>query len=47
MTRKQQRDRGKEDRLSYAVGYAKPPVDSQFKPGHSGNARGRPRGEKI
>lgn len=27
---------------SYAVGYGKPPVASQFKPGQSGNRRGRP-----
>lgn len=25
------------------VGYGKPPVHSQFQPGHSGNPRGRPR----
>ena len=28
------------------VGYSKPPVDSRFKPGQSGNPRGRPRGSK-
>lgn len=27
----------------YDVGYAKPPVASQFKPGQSGNPRGRPK----
>lgn len=27
---------------SYAVGYGKPPVATQFKPGQSGNRRGRP-----
>jgi Family of unknown function (DUF5681) len=26
------------------VGYAKPPVDARFKPGQSGNPKGRPRG---
>jgi Family of unknown function (DUF5681) len=31
---------------SYAVGYSKPPVTSRFKPGTSGNARGRPKGTK-
>jgi hypothetical protein len=28
---------------SYTVGYKKPPKESQFKPGKSGNAKGRPR----
>jgi hypothetical protein len=27
----------------YSVGYKKPPVHSQFKPGQSGNPRGRPK----
>lgn len=30
----------------YAIGYRKPPKHSQFKPGKSGNPRGRPRGRK-
>jgi hypothetical protein len=30
----------------YAIGYAKPPTASQFKPGQSGNAKGRPKGRK-
>jgi hypothetical protein len=30
----------------YEVGYGKPPVISQFKPGESGNRKGRPRGSK-
>ena len=30
----------------YDVGYAKPPVDTRFKPGKSGNPRGRPKGSK-
>jgi len=29
---------------SYAVGYGKPPKNSRFEPGRSGNPRGRPRG---
>lgn len=46
MTRKPSRDAGKRNSPSYAVGYGKPPLNSQFKPGQSGNAKGRPRGQK-
>jgi hypothetical protein len=28
---------------NYSVGYKKPPIDTRFKPGQSGNAKGRPR----
>lgn len=31
---------------SYDVGYAKPPTGSRFKPGQSGNPKGRPKGAK-
>ncbi|MEA3195484.1 MAG: hypothetical protein QOD26_3817 [Betaproteobacteria bacterium] len=31
---------------SYPVGFGKPPRQSQFKPGQSGNPRGRPKGSK-
>jgi len=31
---------------SYAVGYGKPPRHSQFKPGQSGNPKGRPKGTR-
>lgn len=31
---------------SYVVGYGKPPVDSRFKPGRSGNPKGKPKGAK-
>lgn len=30
----------------YEVGYAKPPAETRFKPGQSGNPRGRPKGAK-
>lgn len=30
----------------YEVGYGKPPENTQFKPGHSGNSKGRPKGAK-
>ncbi|MCD4784765.1 MAG: DUF5681 domain-containing protein [Candidatus Eremiobacteraeota bacterium] len=31
---------------SYEIGYGKPPKDHQFKPGESGNNKGRPKGSK-
>ncbi len=31
---------------SYEVGYRKPPMHTRFKPGQSGNPRGRPKGTK-
>lgn len=30
----------------YTVGYGKPPAESRFKPGQSGNPKGRPKGVK-
>jgi len=30
----------------YEVGYGRPPLATRFKPGQSGNARGRPKGDK-
>ena len=33
-------------RSDYEVGYGKPPTHSQFRPGQSGNPRGRPKGAK-
>ena len=38
-------DRDDDDR-DYEVGYGRPPKASQFKPGQSGNPRGRPRAVK-
>ena len=34
------------DKQNRAVGYGRPPVNRQFKPGQSGNPRGRPKGSK-
>ncbi|WP_340108249.1 DUF5681 domain-containing protein [Pikeienuella sp. HZG-20] len=34
------------DRTDYEVGYAKPPASCRFRPGVSGNPRGRPKGAK-
>jgi hypothetical protein len=34
----------KKDRPGYDVGYAKPPEHTRYKPGRSGNPRGRPKG---
>lgn len=34
------------DGRNYAIGYGKPPVATRFKPGQSGNPKGRPRGAK-
>jgi hypothetical protein len=35
-----------DDTSKYVVGYKKPPVETRFQPGRSGNPRGRPRGSK-
>src|SRR5437868_3996534 len=34
------------DRETEQVGYCKPPSSTQFKPGHSGNLNGRPKGSR-
>ena len=34
------------DAGDYKVGYRRPPLHTQFKPGQSGNPKGRPRGQK-
>jgi Family of unknown function (DUF5681) len=50
MTRKNQTGRGKKSDANrtarYPVGYGRPPLASRFKPGASGNAKGRPKGSK-
>lgn len=42
------KDQSSNDEASreYAVGYGRPPIGSRFKPGTSGNAKGRPHGRK-
>lgn len=35
-----------QDKVEYEVGYGKPPKTSQFKPGQSGNRKGRPKGSQ-
>jgi hypothetical protein len=37
---------GSKPRTDYAVGYGRPPKHTQFKPGHSGNRKGRPGGAR-
>jgi hypothetical protein len=32
--------------LPYSVGYGRPPKHTRFKPGRSGNPKGRPRGSR-
>lgn len=34
----------RENEPNYLIGYGKPPTQTRFKPGHSGNQKGRPRG---
>src|SRR5262245_39697342 len=36
-----------DDEQNRAVGYGRPPRNRQFKPGQSGNPRGRPKGRKT
>ncbi len=35
-----------DDGTSFGVGYGRPPVEHRFRPGQSGNPRGRPRGKQ-
>jgi len=37
----------KQDDPSYSVGYGKPPRESRFQPGQSGNPKGRPKGSET
>ena len=38
-----QPDDGRSSDAAYAIGYGRPPVHSRFKPGQSGNRKGRPK----
>jgi len=38
--------RDHDEKPDYEVGYGKPPRDTRFKPGFSGNPRGRPKGAR-
>ena len=43
-----QRDHGQSSETppDYEIGYGRPPVHSRFKPGQSGNPKGRPKGHR-
>jgi hypothetical protein len=43
---KADKNREATDPASYEVGYRRPPRHSRFKPGQSGNPKGRPKGSK-
>jgi len=43
---KRQPSRHPSEDASYEVGYCKPPKETRFKPGQSGNPKGRPRGAR-
>ena len=44
MSRKRRKSSG--SKTGYTVGYGRPPVSTRFKPGLSGNAKGRPKNSK-
>jgi Family of unknown function (DUF5681) len=46
MAKRIRRRRRPNDDGSYQTGYGRPPKQHQFKPGQSGNASGRPKGQK-
>lgn len=40
------RKRGQASRAANAVGYCRPPIRTRFRPGQSGNPKGRPKGAR-
>ena len=46
MTRRSTSRRSTESEDGYEVGYGEPPKNTRFKPGQSGNPRGRRRGQR-
>ncbi len=46
MTKRSPTKSSSNDRTGYNVGYKRPPLHTRFKPGRSGNPKGRPRGHK-
>jgi hypothetical protein len=44
MRKGDKRSRNRE--AEYVVGYGRPPIETRFRPGESGNPKGRPKGEK-
>jgi hypothetical protein len=46
MSNRKKKAKPEDASTDYDVGYGKPPKQTQFKPGHSGNPRGRPKGTK-
>lgn len=46
LSKTKQRQLKRSESRPYTVGFAKPPADTRFQPGQSGNPKGRPKGKK-